>query len=61
MRKLGCSAYFADLWHPVELVNIFVSLLAILFFVLRTLEVIDRVEFLKNNRGMNETIINFPN
>ena len=51
LKNQGVSGYFSDPWHSIELLNVLFSLLAVLFLTLRTLEVIDKVEFLKNNRG----------
>ena len=51
LKNQGVSGYFSDPWHSIELLNNLFSLLAVVFLTLRTLEVIDKVEFLKNNRG----------
>ena len=48
--KEGAKNYFKDPWHTVEVVNIILAFASIVFFALRSYEVVKTVEFMKNNK-----------
>lgn len=51
LYKEGANKYLRDPWHIVESVNVSLALLSVVFFALRSYEVVTAVEFMKNNKG----------